>query len=131
MGQRLLMLSFGLMATATCAKKQPRDWTPLSPSGEFQAIVTNQVAETGPLKGSSVWQVIIQDEDGKPVYIEPTSMRPWHLNNYWAWDVQDRFWVYDTDVGLFIIWEYGQDGWTKSFANETDTVPEPLKRFSK
>lgn len=108
-----------------------RDWSPVSPSGDFQAIVGNQVAQAGPLKGTKVWQVSMKNAEGEIVYIEQESMRPWHLNNYWAWDTRDRFWVYDSDVQLCIVWELGEEGWSRSFAEVTDEAPESLKRFSK
>ena len=119
-----LMLVSLALALPACE----RDWKPKSPSGLFQAEVTSQVATQPPLRGGKVWQVKIHDAKGNLVYAEPESGRPWHLNNYWAWSADDRFWVLDTDVSKFLVCEQENGTWTMRYAAEGESPPEEVRK---
>ena len=105
-----MLLVLALVLTACGVAEM--DWKPKSPSGRFQAEVTSQIAANPPLKGGRVWQVKTYDDKGNLQYAEPESGRPWHLDNYWAWSADDRFWVLDTDVSLFLVCERTDRAWS-------------------
>jgi hypothetical protein len=71
---------------------------------------------------------MIYDASGTLRYEEPESQRPWHLNNYWAWNTDDKFWVFDSDISRFLVFELADGSWIRRDAADSEQPPDELKR---
>jgi hypothetical protein len=71
------------------------------------------------------WTVEIQDRTGKTLHVEQTDFVP-HLNVYWIWGADERFWLYNSDDGSIHCWYARFDGawqhviWDHGHTRETD-----------
>lgn len=102
----------GVGPTRPINKQKPAS----SETGEYRAYV---------LAKSGGWTVEIQDQSGKTLHDEQTDFVP-HLNVYWIWGPNDRFWIYNSDDGRVHCWYSKPDGawqhvlWGYGHTQETD-----------
>ncbi|MFH1467002.1 MAG: hypothetical protein ABIO70_21645 [Pseudomonadota bacterium] len=71
------------------------------------------------------WLPAIADAEGLTRYADPAGF-PARFNVYWAWDAEDRLWLYETDEGG--LWVYAEEGgeWTKRAPREGEAPPESI-----
>ncbi len=87
------------------ANREPNKQNPaISPSGEYIAKVSS------PAEG---WVIRMESRSSSSKWTEKTDFVP-HLNIYWRWDSDDRFWIYNSDNGVvyFMLKQPDSNEWT-------------------
>ncbi len=107
-GLALLVAGCSLREGAPANQQQPSK----SPSGKYVLTVPIKAHSTQP--GDRMWRVTIQDAQGKLLYQDTTSDFVGNLNVYWAWDGDDRVWLYSSDTGDVFFWEPAGGAWVKA-----------------
>jgi hypothetical protein len=71
------------------------------------------------------WLPEIADADGALHYADPEGF-PGRFNVYWAWDAEDRLWLYETDEGG--LWVFAEEAgqWTRRPPREGEAPPESI-----
>jgi len=76
------------------AQKINKQRPAISPSGQV-------VAKVGTEDG--YWKIRFDNNKGKELFTDHTDFVG-HLNIYWIWDKEERFWVYNSDDGSVYCW---------------------------
>lgn len=101
------------------ADREPNKQNPaISPSGEYVAKVSS------PAEG---WVIRIESRSGSSKWTEKTDFVP-HLNIYWRWDSDNRFWIYNSDNGVVYFMHKKPDSneWTMNDWGRTRTRNEDI-----
>ena len=80
----------------------------------FTVPIERSKQESGPAGfGWPFWHVTISDSKGIVVYRDEEESFPGQFNVYWAWDDQDRVWLFNSDDGCVYFWELAGGTWEK------------------
>ena len=86
-----------------------------SPDGTYEARIS------APTAG---WKIKISEVGGKKDWIKQTEFVS-HLNIYWAWDADNRFWIRNSDDGSIYFIEKRKNNWnTARWGNEWEGKTE-------
>lgn len=96
-----------------------------SPSGKYIARVM-EVKETRD-GFEQFWKLYLSNASGTVEYTD-TEGFPAYWDVYWIWDVNDRFWLYNSDEGTQWIWERQDGMWVKQRydQNKKDALVSPV-----
>ena len=85
-----------------------------SPSGKYVLTVPIERARRPGLLefGRPYWHVTISDPNGRVLYRDPEEHYPGWFGAYWAWDEQDRVWIFGYDSGT-VFFECVDGVWTR------------------
>lgn len=92
----LVLPTVGISPPQKINKQRPA----VSPSGEFSARVGTR---------NGYWLIQISDRGGNEFHTEHTDFVS-HLNVYWIWDQEDRFWVFNSDDQSVHCWHRDDEG---------------------
>lgn len=115
----LLPVCLLLALMLACGRTQPvppnRQQPLTSPSGEYVLTLPIEENEVNPeYQGTPVWKVTISDAEGNLLYRDEASELVGYLSVYWAWDGEDRVWLYSSDTGDVFFWELADGAWVKT-----------------
>lgn len=105
------------------ADRAPNKQNPaISSDGEYIAKVSS------PAEG---WVIRIENRSGGSKWTEKTNFVP-HLNIYWRWDSDHRFWIYNSDNGAVYFMhkkpdsnEWTMNDWGRSLTRNED-IPQAV-----
>jgi hypothetical protein len=115
----LAILFVSMVIVKKAWMQEPNRRQPLiSPSGKY--ILTVPLERSGvrarPIWGSApqAWHVTIAERNGTVVYRDPANYFPRESRLYWAWDANDRVWLYDGERHGVCFYENVSDTWGKT-----------------
>lgn len=100
----VLMVGSGLLIVARVSQPLNRREPAVSPSGAY--VLTMPIEQ-------NLWRVMIRDRRGKLLFRDDTEFMG-QLSVYWAWDDQDRVWLYNSDDSAVYFWERTPQGWQRT-----------------
>ncbi|MFH1463972.1 MAG: hypothetical protein ABIO70_06285 [Pseudomonadota bacterium] len=57
------------------------------------------------------WQITIRNDAGEVVHQEAPEELWVNFSAYWTWDMEERFWLYNSDDGSVWVWERRGEEW--------------------
>ena len=124
---------------AGCGKsiqvQKPNQQSPLtSPSGKY--VLTMPIEGSQAEQDDAYRQLTIFDGDGNVVYRDRRLPCFTMRRTYWAWDQEDRVWLYNNDDTTVWFWEQADGAWTKNRygygrTKEIDREIAPPEKFYK
>ena len=114
-----------------CCKRRPANQAQhlISPSGQYVLTLPIEENTRDPRYAKTgVWKVSIHDSMGVLEYKDEHSTMVGSLNVYWAWDENDRVWIFNSDDATMVRWEKQEKEWTKKEVpkQEEDEAPDSL-----
>lgn len=100
----VLTVGGGLLIAARMPQPPNRRAPAVSPSG---AYVLTMPIEQG------LWRVTIRDRKGKLLYRDDSKFLG-QLSVYWAWDDENRVWLFNSDDSAVYFWEETPQGWQRT-----------------
>lgn len=95
----------GTLLVAARMPQPPNQQDPaVSPSGSY--VLTMPIER-------NLWHVTIQDRRGKLLFRDDSEFIG-QLSVYWAWDDQDRVWLFNSDDSAVYFWERTPQGWRRT-----------------
>jgi hypothetical protein len=79
---------------------------------------------------ATYWCPELRDADGG-LLLRDREGFPARFNVYWAWDAQDRLWLYNSDDGAVVIYAAGPEAWARSqwVRGSEPQPPEAIQRL--
>lgn len=124
------ILSAAVLFGLVCCRHSPRPANQtqrlVSPSGQYLLTLPIEENTRDPRYAKTpVWKVTIHDRNGAPEYKDEDSTMVGSLNVYWAWDKDDRVWVFNSDDGRMVRWEKQEGGWIRTEVPKQEETQAP------
>lgn len=100
----VLTMSGALLITSQMPKPPNQQDPAVSPSGTY--VLTMPIEQ-------SLWRVTIRDRKGRLLFRDDSEFIG-QLSVYWAWDEQDRVWLFNSDDSAVYFWETTPQGWRRT-----------------